>query len=385
MSSTRSGPDGCPGALRVHAAADGGLARVRLPGGRITGAQFTALADAAVDLGDGCLELTSRANVQVRGLADGAEAELGARLHAAGLLPSVTHERVRNIAASVLSGRDGLGLIDVRPLVAELDEALCADPALAGLPGRFLFTLDDGRGDVIALRGDVGLYAVRAESLALVLAGADSGVRVRREDAVALALDVARSFLRVRTNEWRLSEVDPRSLAIPGEREEAVPVPVTPRRARLGRLAQRDGRVALSGLVPLSRLDPVPLRGVGEIIVTPWRGVVIPDLPDVPDFPGLVTTPGSGWEGLTSCAGRPGCAKSLTDVRADAARARAAVDGLPVHWSGCDRQCGRPAERHASVVATPGGYEVRLGDEVRARSHDLAATAAAAATTRRSE
>ncbi|WP_067468086.1 hypothetical protein [Actinomadura macra] len=375
----RAGADGCPGLVRVHAAADGGLARVRLPGGVISGPRFAVLAAAAAELGDGFLELTSRANVQVRGLSDGAERELGARLRAAGLLPSTTHERVRNIAASVLSGRDGAGLLDVRPLVARLDAELCADPGLAELPGRFLFTLDDGRGDVIAMRGDVGLYAVGADEMALVLAGADSGLRARPEEAVDLALSAARAFLRVRTGEWRVAELAG-GLPLPGARAEPVAVPVAPRRTALGAIPQRDGRTAFSGLVPLGRLDPAPLHGAGEIIVTPWRGVVIPDLSDVPHFPGLVTAP--EWDGLTSCAGRPGCAKSLTDVRADAARTRAA-GGLPVHWSGCERQCGRPADRHVAVVATPGGYEVRLDGTV--RTGDLTATAAAVATTRRSE
>ncbi|MFV2172231.1 precorrin-3B synthase [Actinomadura sp. LOL_016] len=436
----RSGPDRCPGALRVHAAADGGLARVRLPGGILTRAQTAALADAAADLGDGFLELTSRANLQLRGLPEGAEAELGDRLRAAGLLPSMTHERVRNIAASVLSGRDGAGRLDVRPLAAALDAALCADPALAALSGRFLFALDDGRGDVIAMRSDIGLYALAPDELALVLAGTDTGLRARPDDAVALALDAARAFLAVRTTEWRISELSVRpphgdvpetgpssgvatepdgapsrgrspgggpaagpvaahpsgrlaelvDAVAPGRRRaEPVPVPAVPRRTPLGAIAQRDGRRAFSALVPLGRLDPAPLRAAGEIIVTPWRGVVIPDLTDMPHFPGLVTA--ADWAGLTACAGRPGCAKSLTDVRADAAAAvraappRGGADGLPVHWSGCERRCGHPPDRHVAVVATPRGYEVRLGDEVRARPHDPTATAAAVAGTRRSE
>ncbi|MFD0902886.1 precorrin-3B synthase [Actinomadura sediminis] len=414
----RSGPDRCPGALRVHAAADGGLARVRLPGGLLTRTQATALADAAA-LGDGFLELTSRANVQIRGLAEGAEAELSDRLRAAGLLPSTTHERVRNIAASVLSGRDGAGRLDVRPLVPALDAALCADPALAALSGRFLFALDDGRGDVIAMRPDIGLYALAPDELALVLAGTDSGLRARPEDAVALAADAARAFLDVRTTEWRISELPggpsrgaaPRTAsqhAAPGasrpsgrfgalvdalahgrRRAGPVAVPAVPNRTPLGEIPQRDGRRAFSALVPLGRLDPAPLRDAEEIIVTPWRGVVIPDLTDMPHFPGLVTA--ADWAGVTACAGRPGCAKSLTDVRADAAAAvRAArphepAGGPPVHWSGCERRCGHPPDRHVAVVATPGGYEVRLGDEVRARPRDPAATAAAVARTRRSE
>ncbi|MGK5553133.1 precorrin-3B synthase [Actinomadura kijaniata] len=386
--SSRSGPDSCPGLLRIHQAADGGLARVRLPGGRVDRRGFAALADAAVELGNGGLELTSRGNVQVRGLAAGAERELSGRLREAGLLPSSTHERVRNIVASALSGRDGRGLADVRPLVAELDAGLCADPGLAELPGRVLFALDDGRGDVVALRPDVGLYAVAEDAFALVVGGRDSGLRVGAGDAAAAVLEVAREFLRVRDGEWRVNELDDPLRLAPGG-TEAVELPRTPAPPPLGVVAQRDGRSALSGLAPLGRLESAQLdalRAADELIVTPWRTVVVPDLTDVSHSYGLVAADDSRWVGLTSCAGRPGCARSLTDVRADAAAARAACgSGLPVHWTGCDRGCGRPAGRHVAVVATPGGYEVRLGDEVRARSHDLTATAAAVATTRRSE
>ena len=241
--------DACPGALQTHAAADGALARVRVPGGLLTGGQLRALAAAARDLGDGALELTSRGNVQLRGLADGAEAELGDRLAAVGLLPSASHERVRNVLASVLTGgqlralaaaaRDlgdgaleltsrgnvqlrgltdgaeaelgdrlatvGLlpsashervrnvlasaltgragGHVDVRPWVRALDAGICADPALAALPGRYLATLDDGRGDVSGLGGDVGLLALSPSSVALLLDGVDSGLRAGPSDA----------------------------------------------------------------------------------------------------------------------------------------------------------------------------------------------------------
>src|SRR3954454_22480955 len=94
---TRDRADACPGALQTHAAADGALARVRVPGGQLSAAQLRALASAARELGDGALEVTSRGNVQLRGLAEGAPPELGERLARAGLLPSQTHERVRNL------------------------------------------------------------------------------------------------------------------------------------------------------------------------------------------------------------------------------------------------------------------------------------------------
>src|SRR6201997_3483856 len=138
-------PAGCPGTLQVHRAADGALARVRLPGGMITPAQLTTLSGVSSRLGSGTLELTSRGTVQLRGIPDvTAAAEAIAN---AGLLPSTTHERVRNIVASPLSGRVG-GRADVRKCVGELDAAICAEPKLAELGGRFWFSLDDGRADV---------------------------------------------------------------------------------------------------------------------------------------------------------------------------------------------------------------------------------------------
>src|SRR5580692_646528 len=132
--------DACPGALQVHQAADGALVRVRLPGGMITAAQLSALSSVSSGLGSGTLELTARGNVQLRAITDvTAAAEAIAN---AGLLPSATHERVRNVVASPLSGRVG-GRADVRGWVRGLDAAICAEPGLADLGGRFWFSLDD--------------------------------------------------------------------------------------------------------------------------------------------------------------------------------------------------------------------------------------------------
>src|SRR5689334_16788484 len=113
--------DACPGALQVHQAADGALARVRLPGGMITAHQLQALAHAANEWGSPAMELTSRGSLQIRGITN--TAAVADAVADAGLLPSESHERVRNIVASPLSGRVG-GVADVLGLVAELDTAL---------------------------------------------------------------------------------------------------------------------------------------------------------------------------------------------------------------------------------------------------------------------
>ena len=129
----------------MHQAADGALARVRLPGGMIAPAQLEALAHAASEWGSPAMELTSRASIQIRALSD--TAKLAEVVAGVGLLPSETHELVRNIVASPLSGRTG-GKADIRGIVTELDSAIQHEAELARLPGRFLFGIDDGRGDI---------------------------------------------------------------------------------------------------------------------------------------------------------------------------------------------------------------------------------------------
>ena len=375
----RDRADACPGALQTHAAADGALARIRVPGGALTAEQLLALSAAARSLGDGALELTSRGNVQLRGVRAGAEGELGDRLADAGLLPSATHETARNVLASVLSGRAG-GVLDVRPWVWAFDSGMCADPALAALPGRFLAAFDDGRGDVAGLGADVGLLALDAGTVALLLGGTDSWLRCRPAEAVGLVLAATRWFLDERAAQggtaWRVAELPDGpariAAALGGHRTEPLPVPSPPLTGPAGAVRQDDGRSALVAVVPLGRLTASQAElladsAVGDLQLTPWRSVVVPDLPDpgvavALSAAGLVLDAGSPWLRVTACAGRPGCATSLADVRGDVARAVMSgalpADGARQHWVGCERRCGRPAGDVVDVVATAAGYRI---------------------------
>jgi precorrin-3B synthase len=466
----RTGADACPGALRLHAAADGPLARVRVPGGLLTGAQLRVLRALAQRWGDGRLELTSRGNVQLRALTGAPATALAEALAGAGLLPSRTHETVRNIAASPLPSRP-----DVRPLVRALDAALCADPRLAELPGRFLFALDTGARDVAA-SADAAAVAVppspasassapggpsagsassrpgghsagvsaavpiqrppgtvppggAAATWAVLVGGADLGLRVAADRVVPALLAVAHAFLDERAARqqpaWRVAELDdgPATVAARAAALLGLPSPTPPTAAPptaappsaapptaapptaaastaapptttaksaapptaapptpwdesggsvpplVGVLRQADGRAAVGATVPLGRLDGVPLEvleAADHLVVTPWRGVLVPDLPPSAAASwlaalrdaGLAVDPGSRWSGVSACAGRPGCAKSLADVRADADTATVPGGGLPVHWVGCARGCGSPGTPHVRVEATPRGYRV---------------------------
>ncbi|HDR9371805.1 TPA: precorrin-3B synthase, partial [Burkholderia multivorans] len=65
-------PSACPGLVRIVAAADGGLCRIKLPGGRLDASQARAIAAAARRYGSGAIDATNRANLQLRGIRDGA-------------------------------------------------------------------------------------------------------------------------------------------------------------------------------------------------------------------------------------------------------------------------------------------------------------------------
>nr|WP_240975583.1 precorrin-3B synthase [Paraburkholderia aromaticivorans] len=80
-------PSACPGLLRIVAARDGGICRIKLPGGELSAAQARAIAEASARHAAGVIELTNRANVQVRGVKRGEEAALIAALFDAGLGP----------------------------------------------------------------------------------------------------------------------------------------------------------------------------------------------------------------------------------------------------------------------------------------------------------
>lgn len=151
-------PSACPGLLRIVAARDGGLCRIKLPGGELSAAQARAIADACARHAAGAIELTNRANLQVRGVKPGDEAALIAALVAAGLGPrpssgaakapdtpaAIAADDVRNVMISPAAGRDPSALFDTRPLCADLLSMLQSETRFAALSPKFALLLDGG-------------------------------------------------------------------------------------------------------------------------------------------------------------------------------------------------------------------------------------------------
>lgn len=367
--------DRCPGVFATHEAADGRLARLRLPGGRIEPAQLDALAAAAEELGDGHLEFTSRANVQVRGIGPEAVPEFADRMVTAGLARDRTHDRVRNVVVSPLTGR--IGGTDALWDVADRLHAALTEADWAGeLSGRFWFGLDDGRGDVLSRTPDVVGMWTGDDAAELVVGGHRTG-RVVPLDAVPGALlDVARRFLAQRRDEWRIADlpVDAQerlrdglsavgaSGSAPGAAEPATG-------PRVGWFEQDDGRVLLGTVTPFGRLSARQAQFAAAIgsplIVTPDRELLITDLAEgvaetvvrVLAPMGFVFDATSPWTRVSACTGSPGCAKSRADVRrllVEHVEAGAEFDDHE-HWVGCERSCGAGPDNVVRIAPLPDG------------------------------
>ncbi|MDE3725173.1 nitrite reductase [Nocardiopsis sp. N85] len=278
----RTRRDRCPGALRPWRAEDGLLVRLRLIGGRLPARSLTALAAVAREYGSGRVHVTGRANLQVRALPerDGRLTPDALRaLEATGLLPSPTHELVRNVMVSPLTGLEG-GRADLRPVAAALDEALCSAPHRAALPGRFLFALDDGRGDLVARTCDLGLVALDDRTARLRI-GDQHGPVVRLDEAADALVRLADAFLERRGDgpgaPWHVAEL-PFPLSAPEPPDPRLPDPAPPLPYGPLPFGGRHVHVPEEGLgrADADALAEEALAAGGELVVTPWRGVLVP-------------------------------------------------------------------------------------------------------------
>jgi len=289
----RTRPDRCPGVLRPWPADDGGLVRIRVPGGRLRTTALVQVAAVAEEYGDARVRVTGRANLQLRGLplSDGALPERVVRaIEATGLLPSRAHDLARNVLTSPLTGLVG-GCADLRPVTAALDALLLAEPALAALPGRFLLTLDDGRGDLADRHRDLGLVALDSQTARLRV-GREWGRIVPLADAPTALVGYALLFLARRgtgpTAAWHVDELE-RPLVGPAGGCGSVPNHRDSGSEHVVWDQTATTRLPYGPVADLPRLTHVAVGEDGidpatavawaartpEVVITPWHGVLV--------------------------------------------------------------------------------------------------------------
>ncbi|MDF3091772.1 precorrin-3B synthase [Burkholderia semiarida] len=417
-------PSACPGLVRVVAAVDGGLCRIKLPGGRLDARQARAIAAAARLYGSGAIDATNRANLQLRGIRDGAADALAHALLDAGLGPRASADNatvdaaalaasddVRNVMVSPLAGHDPAALVDSRALAESLLDMLASEPRRGELSPKFSIQLDGGE-TVAALDHphDIWLAAWRrgdgAMRVAAGLAGCPpvargdrpASVDVSPDQAVALVRALLRAFLDLAPAEVTrmralLETCDERTLLERAQHDLPFPLAADPALAdwrrtrtdpalRFGARPSRDAaRCSIGAQFALGRLDAAQLErlaalaeadGDGTLSMTPWQGVFMHGVPNARAAAmrealaslGLVCASSEPLAALVACTGSAGCAKAHADTKLDA-RALATRLGHPldVHLTGCERHCALPhPAAHTLVAVAPAHYDLYRRD-----------------------
>ncbi len=384
----------CPGALKPMETGDGLLVRVRAPRGRLSLDQAAALADAALQCGNGIIGLSARANLHLRGLSESTLPNLRVRLEDARLIdadPGV--ERLRNIVASPLDDLDPEALFDFGPSVAALEKRLAEDEALRRLPAKFGFVFDAlGRLPLGDVEADIRFEASRNGTLAVFLAGDDAlAARCAPVEVGDVAARLGVAFLALVGAE----EVAPRRMRTLVERTGATAVFAeahceTRPMARSQRcVVLRDilgvrefgAAVVVGAAAPFGEIDTVRFRalierartlGASGLRLTPWRAFLIAGLDrrgaellvDSMTELGFITDTDDLRLRIAACPGAPACAHGQRSVRHDVTRWAAILpkgDGVILHVSGCAKGCARPAATAAAFTATATGYDLVLG------------------------
>lgn len=409
----------CPGAYTPMASGDGWLVRVRTGARALTSAELRELSRLAHAYGNGVIELTRRANLQLRGLAFDAVPALRAELIALGLVD----------ASPAREGRPALlvdpvaavgGNASLTQLAAALDGALAESGLLSPKLG---VVLDAGSGSVWRVDADIRVVVTSAERVQIFVAtragaellGECSSARVH--EAVAALLEALADFAAgsgEEPNVRRRADADARTGA--GGRASSSAPRMRDFVAVRGLAALR---AACTGLVPAAgagAFEPPPTAALGfhdadgcswfgvglpfgsashadwsalaelaerfgaaEVRLTPGREVLIlgvahalaGELERAASQLGFITQASDPRQRVVACSGTPACGSAYGETRGLASRLGAQLQpllaaGATLHVSGCEKGCASRAVADVTVVLAPGGARVAFEADVAA-------------------
>jgi precorrin-3B synthase len=347
----------CPSALKPMPSGDGLVVRIRPRAGRLTSAQALGIAELSKRHGNALIDVTGRANLQIRGVYADVSDALSAALTKLGLVD--THAEIeaqRNILVAPF-WNDG---DDTQSLASDLERALAENPL--GLPQKFGFAVDCGATRVLAQapadirieRGAQGGLIVRAD-------GAAEGRAVAREQAVATAIALAKWFVAsggANDGRGRLSAHIasgarlPHALAGAAKPAPAADPPSPGVHASGALVGVAFGQLQSESLAFLAGLGP-------GLRLAPWRTILIEGFGEMPRHECFVTRADDPLLRATACTGAPGCPEAQGETRKLAA---ALAPHIPadarLHVSGCAKGCAHPKPSRITLIATPDGFDL---------------------------
>ncbi|WP_340314606.1 precorrin-3B synthase [Rhizorhabdus argentea] len=344
----------CPDAWRPMMSGDGLLVRVKPRLGRMTAAQVRELCAAANRHGNGLIDVTSRANLQIRGVGEGNWPQLVQQLVALDLVDADADlERRRNI----LVAPDWQEGDDTDRVASDLAARLGELPEL---PGKVGFVVDAGVG--CALGSDGGDFRIERGAdgkLILRADGRSTGVAVPHGGEANALVALAWWFLESGGGE--AGRMARHTAELPNWATGNVPsmtsvARVQPGPCRLGMaFGLPFGRLEASVLAELVAQD----SGTQALRFTPWRIVLVEGDPSFASPRGLVTDPADPLLRADACPGFPHCPQASVETR-DVARRLAPLVAGRLHVSGCAKGCACPRSADVTLTGRDGLYDISL-------------------------
>ncbi|WP_170446719.1 precorrin-3B synthase [Ruegeria arenilitoris] len=356
----------CPGAHRPMMSGDGLVVRVRPRLARLSAAQTLGLCDLALRFGNGTIDLTNRANLQLRGVAEDDHQPLLAELSALKLLDAEPGlETRRNILVSPLYQPGDLTARLTQALIDRLGD-------LPALPAKFGFAVDTGEARQLA--GDSADIRLERGPSGLILRadGAETGRLVTEDEAIDRVIDLAMWFAERFTSDTRRMARLIAVQALPEEWQGHAPGPTAP--------APQPGKSTIGpiygaafGQLPAAELRAlVEASGAAALRVTPWRLFLLEGGAALP-APAFVTDGADALLSTDACPGAPFCPQAQTETRAIARALAPRVSGS-LHVSGCAKGCARMGAADLTLVGRDGRFDLvkhgRAGDEPLQRGLD---------------
>ena len=412
------------GLFYVAPAQDSYMMRLRIPGGVIRSWQLTGLADLSGRVAGGNVDVTTRANLQIRQIpATGAQEMLyGVRELDIVSLGS-GGDNIRNCTASTLSGIDEAEVAETIPMAKRMHHYILNHRELYGLPRKFNIAFDGG-GRIASLEdtNDIGFRAVRLDQplgdtpagdyYLLTLGGITGHKDFARPTGVLLdpdqCVDVAGAILRVfvktgdRTNrktsrlKYVLDEMGfdsflslvEQSYGSPLRRVDTEPLPLGRDEDRLGHVdwhpQKQAGKYYVGVVLPVGRMTGDQARGLariaeqfgtGEIRLTVWQNLIIPhiDESDIEAVSAAILACGLDYRattiraGLVACTGAAGCKYGQADTKANAMELAEYLESrfeldqpINLHLTGCHNSC---AQHYIGDIGMQ-GVQVERGDDM---------------------
>lgn len=339
----------CPDAWRPMASGDGLLVRIKPRLGRLSRDQALALCALAQTYGNGMIDITRRANLQIRGVSEANWPSLIVQLIEHGLAdPDAGRERARNllIAPDWAEGDDSHRI--ACDLMARIGE-------LPALPGKVGFVIDAGSAPILSAEpGDFRMERGAGGGLMLRADGRACGTTIPFGQEVEALIALAHWFAQSGARRMARHHAPLPNWATGSQPPEPARPTITPGGAAFG--------------IPFGQIEASLLAraATSDLRITPWRMLILEGTPTA-NIPGLISDPASPLLRVEACPGARACPQASVETR-DLARRLAPVVVGRLHVSGCAKGCARSAPADITLTGRNGRFD--LAANARAGAHD---------------